>query len=142
MKPTFHENLEREEDAKLGSDKTFGLFFASVSFAISIYGYWHSSQHWDAWLVAATLFLAASFLAPKFLRPLNFVWFRFGLLLHKFIGPLVMGVLFFFAFLPIGLLMRIFGVTPIVSKVDRNASTYWYNVPRDRSLNSSMTKQY
>ena len=40
--------------------------------------------------------------------PLNRLWFKIGLLLHKIVSPLVMGLVFFSTVVPTGLLMRLF----------------------------------
>jgi len=59
------------------------------------------------------------------LRPLNLVWFRFGLLLHKVVNPLVMGFLFFSTVLPIAIILRMVGKDPLHRKFDAAAETYW-----------------
>ena len=39
------------------------------------------------------MFIGLALLAPTLLRPLNLVWFKFGLLLRKVITPVVMGLM-------------------------------------------------
>jgi len=56
---------------------------------------------------------------------LNKLWFHFGLLLHKIVSPLVMGLLFFVTVTPIGLLMRTLGKTPLKLEFDKDADSYW-----------------
>ena len=56
-----------------------------------------------------TFFLAATLFYPAALKPLNRLWLRFGLLLHKVVNPIVMGFVFFGAVLPTGLIMRALG---------------------------------
>ena len=43
------------------------------------------------------------------LRPLNLIWLKFGLLLHKIVNPIVMGLLFYVVFTPMGFIMRLAG---------------------------------
>lgn len=76
-------------------------------------------------LVISLLFLLLALIVPKLLFPLNWLWTKFGLLLHKIISPLVLGVLFLLVITPIGLLMRLFGADPLRLKLDPEASTYW-----------------
>lgn len=59
------------------------------------------------------------------LAPLNRLWTRFGLLLHKIVSPLVLGVLFFLVLTPTALLMRACGKDPLRLHFEREATTYW-----------------
>lgn len=89
--------------------------------------------------MASVLFAAASWLRPEILAPLNRVWSLLGRVLHRVVNPIVMGVLFFFAFTTIGLLMRVFGQRPLALQFDPEATTYW--LPRSQQP-GPMTKQY
>ncbi len=76
-------------------------------------------------LIAAGGFLAAGFLAPAALRPLNRVWFLFGMVLHKIVNPLVMGLLFYITITPMALVMRLLGKDPLNRRFDSKAKSYW-----------------
>ncbi|WP_374630818.1 SxtJ family membrane protein [Ferrovibrio sp.] len=120
-----HESMIREEKVKLGSDRSFGLVFAAVFGLIGAWQIWHQRQ-WGWYVLAAGLaFLATALFAPKLLSPLNHLWFRFGLLLHKVVNPIIMGLLFFGSILPIGLIMRAFGKRPLNLKYQPQAQSYW-----------------
>ena len=101
---------------------------AVVFAAIAGWGLWSASPRWWIWLAIAAAFATAAWLHPSSLRPLNYLWFRFGLLLHRIVSPLVMAVMFFGAVMPIGLLMRLFGNRPLTPTFEPNAASYW--VPR------------
>ena len=49
----------------------------------------------------------SSAFAPALLRPLNLLWFRFSMLLHRVVNPIVMFTIFAVVFVPGGLLMRL-----------------------------------
>src|SRR5262249_28168309 len=101
--PTPLERFSREEVPIRGSDRAFGITVAAVLMLIALVKWWHSGQAWR-WLgIAAVLFLAAALFYPRALALLNRCWFQFGLLLHKVISPLVMGIVFYGAVLPTGL---------------------------------------
>ena len=90
---------KQNTEIKLGSDRSFGIVFAVVFALIASYPfYWGKTPHWWA-LAIAVGFLAVAVLRPSALRPLNLLWFRFGLLLNKIVSPVVMGLLFLFVFL-------------------------------------------
>ena len=78
------------------------------------------------WAVAASgaMLLVATF-APAALRPFNRLWTRFGLLLHRVVGPVALAILFFCVVTPTGLLMRLFGKDPLRLRRDPDAASYW-----------------
>ena len=118
----------RDDDAKPGSDRGFGFVMAAVFALIAAWQLWSGSPHWWIWLAIAALFAGAAWLYPSSLRPLNYLWFRFGLLLHKIVSPVVMAAMFFGAVLPVGLLMRLFGNRPLTPTFEPDTPSYW--VPR------------
>jgi hypothetical protein len=62
---------------------------------------------------------------PAVLAPLNRIWTRFGLLLHRIVSPVVLGVMFFGVVTPMGLVMRALGKDPLRLRFDPAARTYW-----------------
>lgn len=62
---------------------------------------------------------------PDALAPLNRIWFRFGLLLHRIVSPVVLAVLFFLTVTPMALLLRILGKDLLRLRWDREAASYW-----------------
>jgi hypothetical protein len=50
---------------------------------------------------------------------------KFGLLLGRFMNPIVTGLLFFLVITPMGVLMRIFGKRPLPLHFDPAAASYW-----------------
>jgi len=124
-KLAFHEDFGRSGDVKVGSERGFGFVFAAV---FSIVALWPllSGGPVRLWaLIAAAGFAAAAALMPRALRPLNLLWFRFGMLLHKVVTPLVMGLIFYATVTPTAALMRLFGKDPLRLRFDRSAKSYW-----------------
>ncbi len=125
-----HESFVPRDKTVMGSDRSFGLVFA-VFFAVITLLPWSFSESGPFWwaLVPSGAFLLVALARPVWLRPLNRVWFRFGLLLNRLISPLVLGLLFYLTVVPTGLLMRLFGKRPIPTGFSAEAESYW--VPRD-----------
>ncbi|CAA7622694.1 conserved membrane hypothetical protein [Magnetospirillum sp. LM-5] len=120
-----HESLTAVTEVKIGSERSFGLVFAVLFAIIAL---WPLKDGGDIrlWaLGAAAAFLVAALAAPQLLKPLNFLWFKFGMLLHHIVTPLVMGLLFFLTVTPVGLLMRATGKDPMRLKRDPAAASYW-----------------
>jgi hypothetical protein len=92
---------------------------------IGAINWWHEGRLWP-WLGAiAALLLMAGLLWPAALRPLNWLWFKFGMLLHAVVNPVVMGLIFFVAVWPTGLAMRMFGKDPLRLKLGPERDSYW-----------------
>ena len=121
----MHEDLNRHEEIKVGSERGFGIVFAVVFLVV---GAWPLLDglppRWWAVAVAA-VFLAAGYLFPIVLKPLNFVWFKIGMLMYKVVNPLTMAMLYVTTIIPIGLIMRAVGKDPLNLKMDKSASSYW-----------------
>jgi Saxitoxin biosynthesis operon protein SxtJ len=114
-----------------GSERSFGLVFATFFAVISLTPLLRHPagpvRLWGLAIAAVFLVLALTWTAP--LRPLNWLWFRVGLLLHAIVTPVIMGLLFYSTMTPIGLLMRLAGKDPLRVRRDVSASSYW--IPRD-----------
>lgn len=90
----------------------------------------------------ALFFVVASQFLPKVLRPLNIIWTAFGLLLHQITSPLILGILFFGVFTPIGILMRLSGRDPLARKWDKRAKSYWLERSNERKPGEQMRLQF
>ena len=116
---------------------------ATAFLALAAWKLWSASPIWAAVSTAlAFAFGSLALAASQLLAPLNLLWFRFGLLLHRIMSPLVMGLLFFAVVMPIGLLMRLFGQRPLALGFDRTATSYWSLRTDPMSQPGSMKKQY
>lgn len=138
----MHEGLSRTDDVKLGSDRQFGFVFAAVFAAIGLLPLLGgNSLRWWA-LALAVVFLAITLVHARLLRPFNRVWFRFGLLLHAIVSPVVMGLIFFVAVTPVGLAMRALGKDVLKLRFDADASSYWIERSPPGPAPGSMKNQF
>lgn len=120
-----HESFERGEEVKTSSDRSFGVVFTIV---FALIGLWplmaDGAVRWWSLMVAAA-FLLIALARPVLLAPLNRLWSRFGLLLHKITNPIIMGLVFYFAVTPTALIMRAMGKDPLNRRIDKSAKSYW-----------------
>lgn len=139
---SFHEDLARVDAVKAGSPRTFGIVFAVV---FALIGLWPlgSGEVVRIWaIVAAVLFLVLAIFKPRALAPLNRLWFRFGMLLHRIVNPIVMGLLFYSTVTPVALAMRLAGKDPLRLKFDRSARTYWIDRTPPGPAPETMRRQF
>jgi hypothetical protein len=122
---TIHENYSRNETVIGGSDRSFGIVMTAAFAVMSLLNWWHEGHSWRWTGAVAGLFLAAALFYPAALKPLNRVWLKIGLLLHKVVNPIVMALVFFGTVLPTGLAMRVFGKDPLRLRRQPNVNSYW-----------------
>jgi hypothetical protein len=137
-----HESYAREEEVKGPPDRQFGLVF-TVVFAILAFWpvIWGRPVRW--WSAAlSAVFLTASLVAPRILAPLNRVWLWIGLLLHKCVSPIVLGLVFFSTVTPIAFLLRALGKDPLRLRLDPAAPTYWLDRRPPGPSGESMPNQF
>ena len=139
---SFHENLTTTDDIKVGSERSFGTVFAVVFSIVGLLPLWNGDAVRVWALIVAGVFLGLAFIAPKLLGPLNRIWFQFGLLLHKIVSPIMMGLIFYGAVMTTGLVMRAFGKRPLDLGFDKLAKSYWINRTPPSPEPGSMKRQF
>ena len=124
------------KDIKVGSNRNFGIVFSIIFLLISLYPLLKSGDIRVWSLVVSFIFLILGIVNSKILSPFNKLWFKFGLLLGKFVSPLIMMIIFFFVVTPIGILMRLFRKDVLNLKFN-NKETYWIekNGPKSKMKN-------
>lgn len=139
-----HEHLDTRHEVKVGSDRAFGIVFAAFFVIVSGIKAWagHPVGWVGAWFVASIAMLLIALVAPHILRLFNILWFRFGLLIHRVVSPLIMGLMFYAVITPTGLLMRLFGKRPLNLAFDPRAETYWIERTPPGPPPASMTNQF
>jgi hypothetical protein len=114
---------------QLPSNRSFGWTFTGFFLLVGAYGLWQGAGA-QSWLLALAAVTAAVTLArDAWLTPLNRAWMKFGELLGRVVSPLVLGVIFFGVFAPVGAVMRLCGRDAMCRRYDPAAKSYW--VKRD-----------
>jgi hypothetical protein len=99
-------------DVKRGSDRGFGITFAVVFGLLGGYFTVLTPSAAGPWLIgSAGAFLVVAFVRPAILRPLNIVWFQFGL--------------FFLVITPFAIVMKLAGRDHLCLKFDSEQKSYW-----------------
>ena len=114
----------KQNDLKIGSNKSFGIVFFVVFLLISLYPL-INNENIRIWsLIISLIFLILGLLNSNLLSPMNKLWFKFGILLGRIISPVVMGIIFFFVVTPIALIMKLLKKDILNLKFNNN-KTYW-----------------
>jgi hypothetical protein len=105
----------------LPSDRSFGWTFTGVFTLVAFF---------QPWLLAlAALTALVTMIRAHWLAPFNRAWMKLAELLHRVVSPVVLGVIYFGVFTPVGLVMRAFGRDAMCRRFEPTRPSYW--VPRD-----------
>lgn len=111
---------------KMPSNRRFGLLFTAVFALLALYeAYKGGTQFLVGSLIALSAAVGtATAFAPQALAPFNKAWFLLGLLLGKFVSPVILGVIFFGLLTPVALVGRWLGRDEL--RLSRKpAASYW-----------------
>ena len=114
----------KNNDIKIGSNKSFGIVFFIVFLIIALYPML-KEQDLRLWsLIISFIFLILGMINSSILTPLNKIWFKFGILLGNIISPIVMAIVFFVVVTPTGIIMKILR-KDLIGLKKNNKNTYW-----------------
>jgi len=119
-------DLQDHQPATEGSsNRMFGFVFTGVFIVIACFPLIGGSgiRFWA--LVVAAIILVVSLVAAPILAPLNRQWTKFGLMIHRFTNPIILGVIFFGVITPTALIARLLKKDFLKLKLDPDAETYW-----------------
>jgi len=113
-------NLEKNNLRKFGV--TMGLAFAGITLLIFLK---HKHSVVPTSIVALVFFIAA-FLAASALKPVYVLWMRFAFVLSWINTRLILFVIFYLFFTPIGLAIKLCGKDLLDTKIDKFKESYWW----------------
>ena len=127
---------------KSTSNASFGMFFALVFMVVAAWPVLDGKPVRLWALAVSALFLVVAMLWPRLLAMPNALWARLGLALGVVVTPLVMAVLYYAAFVPMGYLMRGRGHDLLSLRWERDAISYWVPREQDSARKLSMKNQF
>jgi len=102
----------------LPSNRSFGWTFTGV-FAVG-------AALFNPWVLAlAALTALVTLVHAQWLAPLNRAWMALGALMHRIVSPVVLGLIFFCVFTPVGMVMRSFGRDAMKRRYEPQLPSYW-----------------
>jgi hypothetical protein len=131
-----------DTEPKQLSNRVFGLIFAGIFIVIAAFPLISGGGFRQWALIVAAIFAVPALLFPVVLTPLNNLWVKFGLMMHTIINPILMGIVFFIAVLPTGLIIKLLGKDPMQRKFDASKPSYWIDREKDSLSKESFTNQF
>jgi len=112
-------NYDKKTLKKFGI--TMGVAFAVIALAILAR---HKHSPVPVLLVSAAWFIFA-FSRPGLLKPLYIIWMKFAFILSWINTRIILFVIFYLLFTPMGIVMRIFGVDLLNRRIEKDKGSYW-----------------
>ena len=104
--------------------KGFGYTFSLVFLVVALYFFLKFKSFNFFFLISLCFFLLTIYYPACFKLP-AFVWEKFGVLLGKFISPIVLTLIYAVTILPVNLLLRIFSIDLLGKKINKKVNSYW-----------------
>ncbi len=109
----------------LPSNRSFGWTFTGIFVIAGGYGLWHGAAALPWLLALAALTASVTLIRDTWLTPLNRAWMKLGELMGRVVSPIVLGIIFFGVFTPVGVVMRLCGRDAMARCFEPGLKTYW-----------------
>ena len=119
--------IEINRDPGKGELRWFGLIFLAFFVLVGLVVHFRLDARQAAlwiWGCAAAVTLAY-YAAPPVRKPLYLGWMYAAFPVGWVMSHVVLGLVFYLVFTPVGLLMRLFGRDPMQRRFRREAESYW-----------------
>jgi len=128
--PAYHDP-DRQELRK------FGLVFASgIALIFGLLLPWLFAHAWPAWpWIAAGILVTTALLLPPLLRPVFWLWMKFGHVLGWINTRIILGITFLLLFIPVAVVFHLLGKDPMRRSMEPVAKSYRIkseSLPRER----------
>lgn len=124
------------QNIDLKSVKIFGYAWALILLMI-----WNQFKDKNFLIFLSFIFFAITLISPKIFIKIKLYdcWIKFGNFVGKINSKIIIAILFFAVFCPIGIVMKLFGKDLLNKKLDKNTTSYF--IPRVNNL-SNMKNQF
>jgi len=135
-----------EEIKNIKSEKSdirnFGITLGIILLLISGFLFWKEKESYQIFSgIGITLSLIAIAI-PSVLKPVYWMWMIFATILGWIMTRVILSILFYIVFSPIGLILRLFGKQFIELQWNKESSTYWNYRFRDSFEKEKYEKQF
>lgn len=119
--------IEEIKNIKSGrSDlRKFGITVGIVVGLIGGLLLWKDRGSYPYFLTISVFLIVSGILFPKVLLPLQRVWMTIAVIMGWFMTRVILSILFYLVFTPIGLIARLMGKEFLELKIDKRRDSYW-----------------
>ena len=134
-----------EEIKNIKSEKSdlrmFGITIGVILLVIAGFLFWKENESFQIFLAIGITLLLTSIALPSVLKPVYWIWMIFATILGWIMTRVILSLLFFIIFTPIGLILRFFGKQFLELRWDKSKESYW-NYRLGNTERASYEKQF
>ena len=122
--------------------RKFGITIGIILVMIAGFLFWKEKESFQIFLTVGVILCVLGFTVPVVLKPIYWIWMIFATILGWIMTRVILSLLYYVIFTPIGLISRLFGKQFIELKWDKTDSTYWNYRARDVFEKEKFEKQF
>ena len=135
-----------EEIKNIKSEKSdlrkFGIIVGIVLLIIAGFFFLKEKESFQLFLTIGTVLFVTGIVIPFTLKPIYWVWMVFSTILGWFMTRVILSLLFYVVFTPIGLIARLFGKQFLDLKQNHSQQSYWNMKTVEASNTQNYEKQF
>ena len=117
------------------SEKRFGYLFMLIFLILAFYPKYKGSDiNYLFLFFSFSMFILAYFFSTILSKPTKY-WIKFGQILHFFISPIILFVVYFLSIIIMGFFLKLLGKDPLQKKYNQKIKSYW-SIKEKNSRNS------
>ena len=122
--------------------RKFGIMMGVAFLVISLLLILRHKYNGFITIIFSAIFFIFGFLFPGFLKPIYIIWMRFAFILSWINTRLILIIMFYLVFTPVGLVMKLFGVDLLDRKIEKEKGSYWIKKEKNRFNNPDYERQF
>jgi|TARA_B100001996_G_C18569673_1_gene557914 hypothetical protein len=135
-----------EEIKNIKSEKSdlrkFGITIGVILLIIAGFLFWKEKESSQILLTFGVTLCILGIVIPFILKPIYWVWMIFATILGWIMTRVILSLLFYIIFTPIGLIPRFFGKQFLELRWDKSKESYWNYRTNERLIKENYEKQF
>ena len=135
-----------EEIKNIKSEKSdlrkFGITIGVILLIIAGFLFWKEKESFQILLTFGVTLFILGIAIPFILKPIYWVWMIFATILGWIMTRVILSLLFYTIFTPIGLILRFFGKQFLELRWDKSKESYWNFRTNEHLKKENYEKQF
>ncbi|MFH1888573.1 MAG: SxtJ family membrane protein [Candidatus Omnitrophota bacterium] len=132
------------EKLKLDKDnlRKFGIIMGIAFMVITVIILIRHKHNLIPTAIVSAIFLISAFTAPLLLKPVYLGWMRFAFILSWINTRVILFIMFYLIFAPVGIIMRILRIDLLRRKIDKDKDSYWQDADKKPFNRADYDRQF
>ena len=122
--------------------RNFGLTLGIIFFVLGGLFFWFERVTYPYFLLLGIGFILLGLFIPSVLLPIQKIWMTIAIIIGWFMTRVILSVLFYLVFTPIGFISRLFNKQFLDLKIDKSEKSYWNYRDKRKFDSSEYEKQF